>query len=78
MQSANGLQFPLTELKKVLQIINDEGGDVINVAMTAQQTGKRTYYFRLAVCETEAIKKALEKQVYGSCRHYSYRSFIIS
>jgi len=51
-------------LKKVLQIINDKGGDVINVGMTARQTDKRTYYFRLAVCETEAIKKALEKQGY--------------
>ena len=51
-------------LKKVLQIINDKGGDVINVGMTARQTDKRTYYFRLAVCETETIKKALEKQGY--------------
>ena len=51
-------------LKKALQIINDEGGDIINVGMTAQQTGKRIYYFRLAACETNPIKKALEKQGY--------------
>ena len=51
-------------LKKALQIINDKGGDIINVGMTAQQTGKRTYYFRLAACKTAAIRKALEKQGY--------------
>ena len=46
--------------RKVLQIINDNGGDIINVGMTAQQTSKRTYYFRLSVCKTNIIKKALE------------------
>jgi acetoin utilization protein AcuB len=51
-------------LKKALQIINDEGGDIINVGMTAQQTGKRIYYFRLAACRTAGIKKALTKQGY--------------
>ncbi len=51
-------------LKKALQIINDTGGDIINVGMTAQQTGKRIYYFRLAACKTAGIKKALQKQGY--------------
>ena len=51
-------------LKKALQIINDKGGDIINVGMTAQQTGKRIYYFRLAACKTAGIKKALMKQGY--------------
>ncbi len=51
-------------LKKVMQIINDMGGDVINVGMTARQTGQRTYYFRLAACKTKAIKKALESHGY--------------
>jgi acetoin utilization protein AcuB len=51
-------------LKKALQIINDKGGDIINVGMTAQQTGKRIYYFRLAACKTASIKKALMKQGY--------------
>jgi len=46
--------------RKALQIINDNGGDIINVGMTAQQTSKRTYYFRLSVCKTDIIKKALE------------------
>lgn len=51
-------------LKMALQIINDSGGDIINVGMTSQQTGKRLYYFRLAACKTAGIKKALEKQGY--------------
>ena len=51
-------------LKKALQIINDKGGDIVNVGMTMQQGGKRIYYFRLAACKTGGIKKALEKQGY--------------
>ena len=51
-------------LRQALQIINDSGGDIINVGMTAQQTGKRLYYFRLAACKTNGIKKALQKQGY--------------
>jgi acetoin utilization protein AcuB len=47
-------------LKKALQIINDNGGDIINVGMT-QQADKRVYYFRLSACQTAFIKKALEK-----------------
>lgn len=48
--------------KKVLQIISDNGGDIINVGMPAHQTGKRVYYFRLSTCNTDIIKKALEKK----------------
>lgn len=48
-------------LKKALQIINDNGGDIINVGMT-QQADKRIYYFRLSACQTAIIKKALEKE----------------
>jgi acetoin utilization protein AcuB len=51
-------------LKKALQIINDKGGDIINVGMTSQPSGRRIYYFRLAACKTEVIKKALERQGY--------------
>ena len=52
------------DLKKAMQIVNDQGGDIINVAMTADQTGRRIYYFRLATCKTDIIKKALETQGY--------------
>lgn len=50
--------------KKALQIIHDVGADIINVGRTAQQTGQQIYYFRLAACKTNKIKKALEKQGY--------------
>ncbi|MBW1837765.1 MAG: CBS domain-containing protein [Deltaproteobacteria bacterium] len=46
--------------KKALQIIHDNGGDIINIGMTAQQSRKRTYYFRLSACKTDILKKALE------------------
>jgi acetoin utilization protein AcuB len=46
--------------RKALQIINDNGGEIINVGITAQQTRKRIYYFRLSACKTDIIKKALE------------------
>jgi acetoin utilization protein AcuB len=48
-------------LKKAMQIINDNGGDIINVGMT-RQADKRVYYFRLTVCDTHLIKKALEME----------------
>ena len=48
--------------KKAMQIINDSGGDIINVSMTPKQKGKRVYYFRLSSCKTNVIKKALEKE----------------
>ena len=48
-------------LKKALQIINDNGGDIINVGMTRQED-KRVYYFRLSACETAGIKAALERE----------------
>ena len=51
-----------TAFKKAMQIINDHGGDIINVSMTTQQKGKRVYYFRLSACKTGVIKKALEKE----------------
>jgi len=50
------------DFKKALQIINDKGADIINVGQTARQTGKRVYYFRLAACKTDPIKKELEKK----------------
>lgn len=50
------------EFKKAMQIINDNGGDIISVSMTPQQKGKRVYYFRLSACKTNVIKKALEKE----------------
>lgn len=48
------------ELKKAIQIVNDAGGDIINIAMTAQKPGQRVYYFRLTACDTSGIRGALE------------------
>ena len=48
--------------QKVLYIINDNGGDIINVGMTTQPANKRIYSFRLSACKTDIIKKALEKE----------------
>lgn len=50
------------QFRRVLEIINDNGGDIINVGMTPQQSGKRDYYFRLSSCKTSTIKKALEAE----------------
>jgi len=48
--------------QQALKIINDRGGEIINVGMTAQQTSKRMYYFRLTPCDTNTIKTALESE----------------
>jgi acetoin utilization protein AcuB len=48
--------------QNALKIINDSGGDIINVGITGQQAGKRIYYFRLSACKTGTIKSALENQ----------------
>jgi len=48
--------------KEASQIINDNGGDIINVGMTAQQESQRIYYFRLSECNTDIIKNALKKK----------------
>lgn len=48
--------------KKVVNIIQDNGGEIINIGMTPPQSGRKTYYFRLALCQTDVIKIALEKE----------------
>jgi acetoin utilization protein AcuB len=48
--------------KRMTLVIAENGGDIINVGMTVQDSSKRVYYFRLSVCKTEIIKKALEKE----------------
>ena len=50
--------------RKVLQIIHDAGGDIINVGVKPQMTTDRTYFFRLTPCRTAPIKKALETEGY--------------
>lgn len=49
------------DFKRALQIIHDNGGDIINVGMTARKKDQRIYYFRLMSCKTEVLKSALER-----------------
>ncbi len=51
-------------LKNAIHLINEAGGDIINIAMAGQQSGHRTYYFRLTACDTSAIRAALENEGY--------------
>ncbi|MDJ0666546.1 MAG: CBS domain-containing protein [Desulfobacterales bacterium] len=51
-------------LKNAIHLINEAGGDIINIAMAGQQSGHRTYYFRLTACDTSAIRAALENDGY--------------
>lgn len=55
-------------LNRCIMIINDNGGDIINVGTTARMTGKRTYFFRLEPCKTKYIKNALEKEGFDVCK----------
>lgn len=48
------------DLNHAMQIIHENGGDIIHVGMTAQQTAQRTYYFRLSPCPTQPIQEALK------------------
>jgi acetoin utilization protein AcuB len=48
--------------QKALQIINNEGGDILNVGVTAERRGRRTYYFRLSPCDTKDMRDALQKE----------------
>lgn len=49
-------------LKQAIQIIEEQGGEIINVAMTAHLTTDRTYSFRLCPCDIDAITNALEQK----------------
>ena len=46
--------------KKAVHIIQQNGGDIINVSLTAHETSRRIYYFRLFPCRTDSIITALK------------------
>ncbi len=48
-------------LNKALRIIDDQGAEVINVAMTIEDEQRRIYHVRLAPCDTGPITAALKK-----------------
>jgi acetoin utilization protein AcuB len=50
-------------LRKAVQIIEENGGEIVNVGMTPyQKTRKKVYFFRLNPCDTGLIKDALEEE----------------
>jgi acetoin utilization protein AcuB len=51
-------------LQQALKLIEQSGGQVINVGMTSLQDTKHVYYVRLASCKTGRIKQALQKHGY--------------
>lgn len=48
--------------QRASQTINENGGDIISVAMTQRRSQGRIYAFRLAACKTRSICTALEKE----------------
>jgi acetoin utilization protein AcuB len=46
--------------RQAVNIIEEAGGEIINVGMTARQSRQKTYYFRLSAGNTKAIAAALE------------------
>ncbi|MEE4355944.1 MAG: CBS and ACT domain-containing protein [Desulfococcaceae bacterium] len=48
--------------KQVVHIIQQQGGDIINVSMTAQESRSRIFYFRLLPCNTGEIRKVLQEE----------------
>lgn len=49
-------------LKQALQIIQENGGDIISVGHTLLDNNKRRYYFRLRPCQTGLIREKLEQK----------------
>jgi acetoin utilization protein AcuB len=44
---------------QVVELIRNQGGEIINIGMTAQQSSDRVYTFRLSTLKTTTIEKAL-------------------
>jgi acetoin utilization protein AcuB len=49
-------------LRKAVQIIEENGGEIVNVGMTPQKSRRKVYFFRLNPCQTGLIKDALEAE----------------
>jgi acetoin utilization protein AcuB len=46
---------------QAVEIIRKQGGEIVNIGMTAQQSSRRVYTFRLTTLKTKTIEKALAK-----------------
>lgn len=51
-------------LQKVLQVIQENGGDIISIGHTPLPEERRVCYFRLRLCKTAGIKDRLEAEGY--------------
>lgn len=50
------------DFNRALRIIQEcQGDNIINIGMTAQESSRRVYYFRLSSCNTQIIKDRLEQ-----------------
>jgi acetoin utilization protein AcuB len=49
-------------LNEAIQIIEENGGEIINVAMTTQMTTDRVYSFRLCPCNVKPIANSLKRK----------------
>jgi acetoin utilization protein AcuB len=49
-------------LRKAFHIIQDNGGEILSVALSGSKSAKKIYYFRLTPCKTSSINKALKKE----------------
>ncbi|RJQ58166.1 MAG: CBS domain-containing protein [Desulfobacteraceae bacterium] len=51
-------------LKKALQIIYENGGEIISIGQASFKGKERAFFFRLLPCKTAVLKKALEDSGY--------------
>jgi acetoin utilization protein AcuB len=56
------IENPARDFKRVVHIIQDTGGDVINVSNMLLKGQNRIYYFRLSRCQTGPITSALASE----------------
>ena len=49
------------KLKKALQIIQDNNGNILSIGLSPSKSLNKIYYIRLSPCKTDGIKEALEK-----------------
>ena len=47
---------------QVVELIRENGGEIINIGMTANQSTHSVYTFRLTTLKTEAIEKAIAEK----------------
>ena len=59
LQDISANRALIEAFNQAVEIIRNQGGEIINIGMTAQQSSHRVYTFRLSTLKTAAIEKAL-------------------